>query len=175
MAEDKEVVVEAEKLQQSDKAVKKKKNNASRIKELEEEIARLKNEYARAYADTENMRKRLQNEHEQLLKYRAQSFVIEILPVLDNLERALAQEVNEEASNFKKGIEMTYQELKAALEKEGVHEVECLNQNFDPNTMQALTSEKNEEFESGKVIEVFQKGYLLKDRILRAAMVKVAE
>ena len=145
------------------------------IETLKTEVDRLKNEYARAYADTENLKKRLTAEAELTRKYRIQSFAKEILPVLDNLERALATEVHESDESFKKGIQMTYDQLINALKNEGVEEIECLNKPFDPNLEQAIMQEKKEDTESGIVIEILQKGYVLKDRILRPAMVKISE
>ena len=135
----------------------------------------LKNDYARAYADTENLKKRLMAEAEQTRKYRIQSFAKEILPVIDNLERALKTEVAESDEGFKKGIEMTYHQLIAALKNEGVEEIDCLNKPFDANLAQAIMQEKKEDMEAGTVIEILQKGYILKDRILRPAMVKISE
>ena len=146
-----------------------------RIIELEEENGKLKNEYLKAHADMENTRKRLSHEAEQIRKYRIQSFALDILPVIDNLERALAIAPTEETESYRKGVEMIYQQLLHALEKEGVTEVEALNKEFDPNYHQALMMEKVEGVEPNIVTEVLQKGYMLKDRILRAAMVKVSE
>ena len=119
------------------------------------------------------MQKRLQNEFELSKKYRIQSFALDILPVIDNCERALAQPTTDE--KYKKGVEMIYNQLIQALKKEGVEEIDCLNKPFDANYHQAIMMEKKEDVESGVVIEVLQKGYMLKDRILRAAMVKVSE
>ena len=150
-------------------------NEVSEVDELKKQIDSLKNDYARAYADTENLKKRLNAEAEQTRKYRIQSFAKEILPVIDNLERALQTEVNEADEGFKKGVEMTYNQLIAALKNEGVEVIDCLNKPFDPNFHQAIMQEKKEGIESGIVIEVLQKGYVLKDRILRPAMVKVSE
>lgn len=150
-------------------------NEESEVERLNKEVDKLKNDYARAYADTENLKKRLMAEAEQTRKYRIQSFAKEILPVIDNLERALKSEVHESDESFKKGIEMTYNQLIAALKNEGVEEIDCLNKPFDPNLEQAIMQEKAEGVESGIVIEVLQKGYMLKDRILRPAMVKVSE
>lgn len=139
----------------------------------DEEIAKLKNAYAMAYADTENTRKRLQSDFESRMKYSIQSFALEVLPVLDNCERALKQETQDEA--YQKGVQMIYDQLKAALAKEGVTEIEAEGQPFDGNWHQALMSESKEGVEPGIVTEVLQKGYKLKDRLLRAAMVKVSE
>ena len=150
-------------------------NEESEVDLLKKQIESLKNDYARAYADTENIKKRLNAEAELTRKYRIQSFAKEILPVIDNLERALQTEVNEADEGFKKGVEMTYNQLVAALKNEGVEVIDCLNKPFDANFHQAIMQEKKEGVESGIVIEVLQKGYVLKDRILRPAMVKVSE
>lgn len=150
-------------------------NEESEVDLLKKEIDKLKNDYARAYADTENLKKRLMQEAEQTRKYRIQSFAKEILPVIDNLERALKTESNEANEGLKKGVQMIYDQLINALKMEGVEEVDCLNKPFDPNTSQALMQEKREGVEPNIVIEVLQKGYMLKDRILRPAMVKVSE
>ncbi|MDY5251730.1 MAG: nucleotide exchange factor GrpE [Erysipelotrichaceae bacterium] len=145
----------------------------AKITELEAKIEQLQNQYAKAYADTQNMQKRLQNEFEMSKKYRIQSFALDILPVIDNCERALAQDTSDE--KYKKGVEMIYNQLIQALKKEGVEAIDCLNKPFDANYHQAIMMEKVEGVESGIVTEVLQKGYMLKDRILRAAMVKVSE
>ncbi|MFQ7537698.1 MAG: nucleotide exchange factor GrpE [Clostridium sp.] len=154
-----------------------------KIEELEEEIVKLKEEaaanknaYFKAYADTENLKKRLQAESDNVRKYRIQSFAMEILPVLDNLERALDVKVDDQnIKNYAKGFEMIYQQLVHILDKEGVKEIEALDKPFDPNYHQALMQEAKEGVESGMVIEVLQKGYMLKDRVLRATLVKVSE
>ncbi len=145
------------------------------VEDLKKEVARLKNAYAMAYADTENLKKRLNAEAEMTRKYRIQSFALEILPVIDNLERALSQEVSDEFKPFVDGIRMIYAQLIKALKDEGVEEIDCLNKPFDANFHQALMSEKVEGTEPGIVIQVLQKGYKLKDRILRPSMVKVSE
>lgn len=143
------------------------------IIELEGEVANLKNEYAKAYADTENMKKRLTTEFENSKKYRIQSFALDILPVIDNCERALEHETSDE--EYRKGVEMIYQQLLNALTKEGVSKVDALNKPFDANFHQAIMTENVEDMEPGIVLQVFQNGYVLKDRILRPAMVKVSE
>ena len=147
-----------------------------KISELEEEVAKQKNEYYKAYADTENLRKRLQSEAETTRKYRIQSVALELLPILDSMERALAvQSDDENIKNYVKGFEMIHDQLVAVLEKEGVKEIEALNKPFDHNVHQALMQEPVDGVESGIVVEVLQKGYMLKDRVLRASLVKVSE
>ena len=153
-----------------------------RIEELEEdaklkeEVAASKNAYFKAYADAENLKKRLQSEADNVRKYRIQGFATEVLPVLDNLERALDVKVEDpNIKNYVKGFEMIYQQLVHILENEGVKVIEAQDKPFDPNYHQALMQEAKEGVESGMVIEVLQKGYMLKDRVLRAALVKVSE
>lgn len=154
-----------------------------RIEELEEEVAKLKEElaasknaYFKAYADTENLKKRLQAEADNVRKYRIQGFATEVLPVIDNLERALATNVEDpNLKNYVKGFEMIYQQLIHILNNEGVKEIEAQDKPFDPNFHQALMQEAVEGVEPGMVVEVLQKGYMLKDRVLRATLVKVSE
>lgn len=141
--------------------------------ELQKKVDVLKNEYARAYADTANTRKRLENEFAQLSKYQAKEFALQIIPVMDDCERALAHETSDEV--YQKGVQMIYSKLQAALVKEGITEIDCKGKPFDANFHQALMSEHVEGVEPGTVLEVLQKGYMIKDRLLRAAMVKVSE
>lgn len=145
------------------------------IEDLRLEVNRLKNAYAKAYADTENVKKRLEAEAATNKKYRIQSFAKEVLPAIDNLERALSACTDGSDAGLKKGIEMVYDQLIKSLKDEGVEEIDCLNKDFDPNFMQSIMVEKKEGVKSNVVIEVLQKGYMLKDRVLRAAMVKISE
>lgn len=146
------------------------------IEKLKAELEESKNAYYKAYADCENTKRRLQNEFEKSNKYKLQDFGKEVLPVMDNLERALAaQGDSEELKNYAKGFEMIYNQLVEVLKKQGIEEIECLNKEFDANFHHAIMQEPKEGVESGMVIEVFQKGYMLKDRILRPALVKVSE
>ena len=145
----------------------------AKITELSEQVNVLKNEYAKAYADTENTRKRLQADFDSRTKFMMKNFALELLPVLDSCERALSQATTDEA--YRKGVEMIYGQLQNALSKEGITEIDALNQPFDGNWHQALMTEARENVEPGTVIEVLQKGYRIKDRLLRAAMVKVSE
>lgn len=146
------------------------------ITELQEQLKKAKNDIARAYADTENMKKRLKKEADSAKKYRFQQAGLEMLPILDNMKMALnTPSDNPELTNYVKGFEMIYQQMQRVLENEGVKEIEAEGKPFDHNTMQALMQEKAEDMESGMVIEVLQTGYMLKDRILRPALVKVSE
>jgi molecular chaperone GrpE len=147
----------------------------AQVKDLEGQVAKLKNAYAMAYADTENTRKRLNNEFDQHMKYHIQDFALSILPVVDNCERALALKPEDsEDENYRKAFEMVYKQMMAALKKEGVEVIDCQDKEFDPAWMQAVMSEHREGVEPNMVLEVLQNGYKLKDRLLRAAMVKVS-
>lgn len=184
-AETVEAVDEQEGKKENEKEEKKssKFGKKKKIEELEEEIVKLKEEvaasknaYFKAYADAENLKKRLQAEADNVRKYRIQSFAMEVLPVLDNLERALDVKVDDQnIKNYAKGFEMIYQQLVSILDKEGVKEIEALDQPFDPNYHQALMQEAVDGVDSGIVVQVLQKGYMLKDRVLRATLVKVSE
>jgi molecular chaperone GrpE len=135
--------------------------------------AKLTNDYAKAYADTENMKKRLEKDFDQQKKYVVKSFALSILPVVDDCERALQQETTDEA--YRKGVQMIHDKLVNALKAQGVEEIDAKDKPFDGNWHQALMSEHVDGVEPGTVIEVLQKGYTLNGRILRAAMVKVSE
>ena len=146
------------------------------IESLQSEVAKLKNDFARAYADTENMKKRLTKEADNAKKYRFKDSALELLPIVDNMAMALNVQTEDEALlNYVKGFEMIYKQFLSVLDKEGVKEIEEDGKPFDHNTMQALMQEKQDGVESGIVLEVLQKGYMLKDRILRPALVKVSE
>ena len=176
-----EIVNEEETASLKDKFLKKKENKEieklnARIAELEAELAKAKNDYYMAYADTQNMRKRLQNDADMIRKYRIQGFAADILPAIDNLERALSVvSENEEVKNYMNGVNMVYQQIMNALTNEGVSVIEAKDKPFDPKVHQALLQEKVEGVESGIVLEEIQKGYMLKDRVLRATLVKVSE
>ncbi|MFV0381380.1 MAG: nucleotide exchange factor GrpE [Breznakia sp.] len=162
------------------KRFKKKNKKEDALKEeiltLKEELGNMKNEYYKAFADTENVRKRLLADAEMQRKYRIQSFAQEILPAIDNLERAIAFEAkDDDVKHYVDGIQMIYQQLKTSLEHEGVTTIEALEKPFDPKVHQALIGEKVEDVEPGVVVEEIQKGYMLKDRVLRASLVKVSE
>ena len=140
---------------------------------LKEQLKESKNDFLKAYADTENTKKRLQRESEVMRKYRIQSFAFEVLPVLDNLERALSQNSND--ASFKDGIQMIYDQLVASLSEEGVVAIKAVDQEFDPNIHQAMMTEEIEGVEPNIVVAELQKGYMLKDRVLRASYVKVSK
>lgn len=143
---------------------------------VKQELDEEKDKAIRLRADFENYKRRVQLDKEADYKYRAQSVLTDILPVLDNLERALAVEATTaEAVSLTKGVEMVYRSLLSAISKEGLEPIEAEGVPFDPNFHQAVMQEKDDSKESGIVLQELQKGYKLKDRVLRPTMVKVNE
>jgi len=146
------------------------------IMQLQEEVQTWKTDYYKVFADMENLKKRMQNEHNNAMKFMMQSFIEEMLPVIDNFERSLAIEnPSEEIQNFLKGYEMIYQQLLASFEKQGVKVIETADQEFDPNFHQAVMTVQDENYKPNMIVEELQKGYTLKDRVIRASLVKVSE
>src|SRR5699024_4060334 len=106
-------------------------------------------------------------------KYKAQDLANELLPVIDHFERALQVEVTEETKSIIEGISMVYNQFKEALASQGVKEIEAEGKPFDPNLHHAVMQAEIEEEDSNIVVEVLQKGYILNDRVIRPAMVKI--
>lgn len=147
-----------------------------KIAELEAKLAEEDARYLRLRADYDNLSRRNRLDREAAEKYRAQSLLTELLPVLDNLDRALQVEVtSEEAASLYKGVQMVYDQLLAATEKEGLAIIPAVDEVFDPNVHQAVMQEQDSEKETGIILRELQKGYLLKDRVLRPSMVSVNE
>ncbi|WP_341299819.1 nucleotide exchange factor GrpE [Lysinibacillus sp. FSL H8-0500] len=148
----------------------------AKLAELQAKLEDEENRHLRLRADFDNMRRRQQLDREAAEKYRAQSLLSDLLPVLDNFERALQVETtSEEAASIIKGIDMVYRSLLEATEKEGLQVIKAEGEPFDPNVHQAVMQEQDSEKETGIVLRELQKGYLLKDRVLRPTMVSVNE
>lgn len=147
------------------------------VAELKQKMDEMEDQNLRLQAEIQNMRRRNQKERETASRYRSQDLAKEILPVIDNLERAVDIEVTEEAGkNLKQGIEMVLESFYRALESVGVEEVEAEGKPFDPNFHEAYAQVPAEDGqESGVVAQVYEKGYKLHERVLRAAKVTVTE
>ncbi|MGG5254996.1 nucleotide exchange factor GrpE [Neobacillus sp. SM06] len=142
--------------------------------ELEKKLEEADNRYLRLQADFDNFRRRTRLEAEASEKYKAQKLITELLPAVDNFERALKTEVDhEQAKALLQGMEMVYRGLLDALTKEGLQAIEAVGKDFDPHLHQAVMQGEDENFASNTVIEEFQKGYMLKDKVIRPSMVKV--
>jgi molecular chaperone GrpE len=145
-----------------------------RIQELESNLEEVSQKNLRLQADYDNFRRRTREEQAASLKYKSQSLLEQLLPALDNFERALKTEVtDEQAKTLIQGMEMVYRQLADALKQEGLTEVPTVGEKFDPNMHQAVMQVEDSEYESNTVVEELQKGYMLKDRVIRPAMVKV--
>jgi molecular chaperone GrpE len=153
----------------------------ARIAELEAEIARLKDQALRALADQENTRRRAQREIEDNSKYAISNFARDMLPVGDNLQRALetitsdARAADPALAKFAEGVELTERELLNILERNGIKRVDPVGQPFDHNFHQAVMQVENSAQPPGTVVQVFQPGYTIHGRLLRPAMVTVAK
>ena len=148
------------------------------ISELEQKLKDAEQDILKEKAETINYRKRKDDEVGKMLKYCNEDLVEEILPTLDNFERAIALDdtnLTDELSKFLSGFKMIYCHLVNALEKYGVKAIDGFNKPFDPTYHNAVMTEKVEGVKPGMVVEVLQKGYLLKDKVIRTAMVKVSE
>lgn len=148
----------------------------SMVQEYEEKLANEEGKYLKLLAEFENFKRRNRQEAELKNKYKEQKFAEDLLPVIDNLERALQVEGDSNAyESLKKGVEMIHQSFVDVLKQHEVTVIESTGEVFDPNVHQAVMTEASDDVESGVVIEEFQKGYLLKDRVIRPSMVKVSE
>lgn len=143
---------------------------------LQKKYDELNDRYLRLHADLENFKRRSRQDQAAAAKYRSQDLLTQLLPVMDNFERALQVEASEkEAIAIKQGVDMVYRQFQAALQGEGLETIEAVGKAFDPFIHQAIMQVKEEGFESGIVVEELQKGYQYKDRVLRPSMVKVNE
>lgn len=148
----------------------------AKIEELEAKIEEMDNKYLRLQADFDNSRRRAKLDMEAALKYRAQSLAGDLIQSLDNFERAMKIESdNEETKSMLAGMDMIYKGIVEALKKEGVDSIESVGKEFDPHLHQAVMQVQDDSVESNVVVEEFQKGYILKDRVIRPSMVKVSE
>ena len=149
----------------------------SNEEKLQQEVERLNDQVYRLSAEISNIQKRNAKERQDAAKYRSQSLAQNLLNVIDNLERAIASpSESEDAQNLKKGIEMVYESFLYALKEEGIEEIDASDQPFNPTLHHAVQTVPVEEGqEADKVVQVFQKGYKLKDRVLRPAMVIVSQ
>ncbi len=139
--------------------------------DLQAKYDELYDKHLRTLAEYENYKRRTQKEKDETYQFAQANTVAELLPVLDNLERAVA---SEESSPFKDGVEMIVKQLLETLSKMGVSEIEAVGKPFDPNLHAAVMHEDNEEVGENTITEQFQKGYLFKDKVIRYSMVKVA-
>ena len=173
-----EEAAEAKENKKEDKKEKKqkkesKKDREAELKETAEKLIQAEKEkYLRLCAEYDNFRKRSQRERDTLYTDIKADTLLKFLPVYDNLERALATPTEDEA--YRRGVEMIMTQFCATMQKLGITEIEALGQKFDPNVHNAVMHIEDEAFGENEVVEVFQKGFMLNDKVIRFAMVKVA-
>lgn len=159
----------------SEEQVEATEGNAELTK-LTAEVEEYKERLLRAQADFDNFRRRTQKEKEELAKYASSVLITALLPVIDNFERALSTGTeNIDVSSYTKGVEMIFRQLEGVLKAEGLEAMESVGQPFNPEFHQAVMQVESDEHEEGIVVEELQKGYQLKDKIIRPAMVKVSQ
>ncbi|MCP0886402.1 nucleotide exchange factor GrpE [Ligilactobacillus sp. WILCCON 0076] len=148
-----------------------------KVKDLQSKLDSMEDKYLRAEAEMANMHTRFKKEQAQLLKYAGQDLAKAILPAIDNLTRALEIEVDDKASQqLKHGVEMVAQNVETALKENQVTKIAALGKKFDPTLHQAVQTVPVEEGQTAEtIVKVFQDGYMFKDRVLRPAMVVVAQ
>lgn len=160
------------------KETKKEKKEKKKFDKEKDELIKanleLKEKVLRITAEMQNMRRRFDVDLANAYKYDGLDLVEKLLPVIDNFERAMNTKI-EGADKFLSGFKMIYDNLLEILKSKGITEIDALNKPFDPNVMNAVLTEANNEVEEGTVLAVLQKGYMYNDKLIRAAMVKVSE
>lgn len=176
MEENKNEEIKEEKKAEEPKEHKKEHKKDKKLEELQNEINTLKDKNMRIAAEMVNTLRRKDEETSRLLKYSNESLITELLPVIDNFERALNVDAKTtDVESYQKGMTMIYNSLKNILEKFEVKEIEAIDKEFDPSYHQAVMQEEKEGTKENIVIEVLQKGYTYKDKVIRPAMVKVSK
>ena len=143
------------------------------LEELRRERDALQDRLLRTAAEFDNYRKRMDRERRDLAEYTAGEVIKELLPIVDNLERALQATAQDDP--LRKGVELTHRQMLELLRRRGVTPIEALGADFDPNFHEAVTHEESAQHREGEVMEELQRGYKVGDRLLRPAMVKVAK
>jgi molecular chaperone GrpE len=145
------------------------------VQALQQERDALQDRLLRTAAEFDNYRKRVERERRDLSEFAAADVLLELLPIVDNFERALQAPAPPEAESFRTGIEMIHRQMVDLLRKRGAKPIESLGADFDPNLHQAVMHEASSDHREGEVMQELQRGYKLGERLLRPAMVKVAK
>ena len=164
--------------EKKDNKIKKNNKDKETIEKLEKEKSELNDKVLRLSAEMQNMRRRYDEEINKICKYDGEELVIKLLTIVDNFERAIKlddRDLSDELSKFLSGFKMIYTNLLNILESMDVKVIDCDGLEFDPTKMEAVLTEKDENLPANVVIEVLQKGYTYKDKVIRVAMVKVNE
>ncbi len=149
------------------------------IAELKEKVRELEDKYLRTIADFDNFKKRMEREKAEAIAYASESFARDLLPVIDSLELAInsLEEIDGEeeiVNKMKEGINLTIEQFKKAFEKHGIKVID-IEEGFNPHFHEAVMQVDSDQHEKGEIVQVFQKGYMIKDRVLRPTMVSIAK
>lgn len=175
--EDVEIIEEEASAEQERASSKEDMVPASELKACRDELAQMKDQFLRARADMENYRRRMQRDKEEMAKFANEGILKEILPVVDNLDRAIAhaREHEEKGSSLLDGVEMTQRQLHKVLEKYNVVPIDAMERPFDSACHEAMGQMECDDFPPNTVVEEMQKGYTLNERLLRPSMVMVSK
>jgi molecular chaperone GrpE len=179
-----ETQVDDQKQEKSEEEKIENEDSAEKLDPLEAalaEAAEYKDKYLRAHADFENSKRRLEKDKANAVSYANESFAKDLLAVMDSFENAIAsiesadeENASEVLTQIKEGVTLTYEQLKKILEKNSIKEVECEGE-FNPEVHQAIMQVESDEHKEGEIVQVMQKGYTIKDRVLRPAMVSTCK
>jgi molecular chaperone GrpE len=148
---------------------------SSEAGDLQRERDDYKDRWLRKSAEFDNYRKRIERERREQADQSVADLLQELLPIVDDFDRALTVDAGENGNAYRRGVELIHGKLHDLLRKQGVTEIDALGADFDPNMHQAVTHEESPEHRDGEVIGELRKGYMLNDRLLRPSMVKVAK
>ena len=149
----------------------------SEHKRLIDEAAKYKDQYVRLYAEFDNARKRMDREKMEFVKYANEDLIVDFLEVVDNLHRTVdaAKAKHQDYDAFLKGVEMVMKNIDQLLTKNGVKPIDVQGKQFDPHCHEVLLQEESDEYDDGAVIQEFQKGYMLQEKVIRTSKVKLAK
>ncbi len=170
-----------ETLSQQEETVKQKEEDTVEAVPVDEKerltikIRELNDKYMRLYAEFENYKKKVQKDKEELVKYANEKFIFELLPVIDSLEMALEHSKNGKNGGIVQGVENTLKEFLRILNKVGLTSIEAMGKLFDPSVHHAMSVVERNDIEENSVVEVFRKGYMFKDKVIRAPLVGVSK
>lgn len=152
-----------------------KTDNEENIVAMDKQEETFQNQYVRLVADFQNLKRRTEKEKSDIYAFANEKIILDLLNVIDNFERAMLHVDESSDKNLANGMNMIYKQLMEVLEKNGVSEIVTSGENFDPKYHHAVSTDNSSELEPGKVSEVLQRGYSLKGKVIRPAMVKVVE
>ena len=173
-----EEIKEEVKCEKKEEKKKEHKKENKEILKLQEEKMLLNDKLLRISAEMQNMKKRFEDDLAKSYKYGGEDVIVKMLPIIDNFERAIKLDdsnLSDELSKFLEGFKMIYGNLVNILDSLDVKEIDCYKKEFDPSCMEAVLTSHEEGIEPGVVIDIMQKGYTYKDKVIRVAMVKVSE